>query len=872
MSRLQRASTALLAASALIATSCAQLTNLPTLEDKDLEKIVLAQSSRVYAGDGRLITTLHGPENRTIVPLSKVPKNLKDAVIAIEDERFYEHEGVDPRAVLRALFANVSSGDIEEGGSTITQQYVKNALIAPGELAEKTFERKINEAALARQLETKLSKKEILERYLNTVYFGKGAYGIQAAARAYFNKPAKALSLPESALLAGIIKAPESYDPFDRPEKAVRRRNLVISQMERLDFAPQAKAAEAKRQGLGLRPGRDTDRYIAPYFVDYVKRLIKFDPRFKDLGKTPEEREQLMFQGGLRIYTTVDPEAQRSAEEAVRQILYQPGDPHGSLVAIDPHTGAIMAMVGGRDFFAPRKKDPFAKLNLATLSEPKLDCVRYQKGKKSGQCRKPYEPAPAPGTGRQAGSSFKPFALEAAIEQGVSLSKVFDGGGSDGSAIIPGADNGADYTVHNYESGAFGKISLLEAMVNSVNVVFALLGQEIGVQSVIDTAKKMGVTTPLFPYASAPLGTNEVNPLGMASAFGTFATNGDHHPPVAVKRIEGPDGKVLYKDKSQMQQDVVEPGAAFLTTTALEQVVLRGTGTRAGEFLGRPAAGKTGTSQEYRDAWFVGYTPDIVAAVWVGYPKGQIEMKPSCSVTHIGEREVCRPTRTITSGGVTGGSFPAQIWNYFITRALTNVPASDFIEPPDAALITVTTDKRNGCLAGEFTPEEHRVTSTFVAGTEPTEECREEGDIAEVPDVVGFSSVPEAIEVLEEAGFDVSTREEESTTYPPGTVVGQTPSGGSDAARGSTVTITVSVTESDDDDDEGTTTIPSVLGLTRGEAEGRLQSAGFSVVAVTESESSPGQAKKRSGRVWKQSPGSGTGASPGSTVTIYVNP
>ncbi|MEA2460839.1 MAG: penicillin-binding protein, partial [Actinomycetota bacterium] len=587
----RRAASLLVALLTLAGTACSQLANLPTLKDSDLAKIVLAQSSRIYDGDGHLITTLHGPEDRTIVPASKIPQTLKQAVVAIEDERFYQHDGVDVRAILRALVANVTSGEVKEGGSTITQQYVKNALIAPGNTAERTIERKINEAALARQLETKLSKRQILTRYLNTVYFGKGAYGIQAAAKTYFAKPVWKLTLPESAMIAGIIQSPENYDPFDRPNAALRRRNLVLSQMERLEYITTSQEVKASSQRLNVIPGKDTDRYPAPYFIDYVKRLVKYDPRFEDIGDSPEQREQRMFQGGLRIYTTINLDDQEAAEGAVDEWLPYDSDPHAALVSIDPRNGQIKAMVGGRDFFASRKKDRFAKLNLATVIEPDLDCARYEKGKRIGECKKPFEPAPAPGSGRTAGSSFKPFALETAIEQGIPLSKTYDG---HGPYVIPGADNGADYTVNNYEGEAFGRISLLEATVNSVNVVYAQVGQEVGVDNVVETAEKMGIRTPLGAFASAPLGTNPINPLDMASAYGTLATNGKHHPPVAIKKIVDSHGEVLYRDESKPEQ-VIDPAAAYITTTALEQVVLRGTGVYADDGLGRAVAGKTGT-------------------------------------------------------------------------------------------------------------------------------------------------------------------------------------------------------------------------------------------------------------------------------------
>ena len=836
----RRIAPALLALFALFGASCEQLANLPHLTAKDLRSIKLAESSKIYAGDGSLITTLHGIENRTVIGISKIPKHFQNAVVAIEDERFYQHDGVDLKAILRAFARNVSSGDVEEGGSTITQQYVKNTLIAPGETAAQTLKRKINEAALARQLEERLTKKEILERYLNTVYFGKGAYGVQAAARTFFNIGAKKLSLSQSALLAAVIRSPETYDPFDRKKAAKKRRNLVISKMEELGHIDPLRAERARKKGLELDQGDVTDEYPAPYFIDYVRRLVKYDPRFKAVGKDPEQREQQMFQGGLRIYTTVDLHDQEAAENAAADVLPNDSDPHTSIVAIDPNTGYIKAMVGGRDFFASRKEDRFAKLNLATVIEPDLDCERNNKG----NCKKPFKPAPGPGAGRQAGSSFKPFALAAAIKEGVPLSKVFDVSGS--SVTIPGADNGADYTVQNYEGSSYGKMTLLEATVRSVNVIYALLGQEIGVQSVVDTAAEMGIRTELSPVASAPLGTNSINPLDMASAYGTLATNGEHHPPVAITRIVDKTGRVIYRDASEESQ-VLEPPVAFLATTALEQVLIRGTGT--GAQIGRPAAGKTGTAQEYRDAWFVGYTPDLVASVWVGYPEGQIEMKTSCAVT------LCRPTRI----QVTGGSWPADIWKRFMIAALAGVPASSFTNP--GGVIVYTVDTRTGCLATDKTPEEFVGEAPYQTGDAPRDDC---GKGIEVPDVINFPEA-DAVRIVEDAGFEVTTVREPSDTFPPGRVFAQDPGAGKKAPSGSTVTLSISA-------GGGSTSVPSVLGLSRGDAEARLRDAGYDVATVIEREPDKKQAKKRKGQVWKQSPASGTTAKKGSTVTIWVNP
>ena len=458
MSRVSLLRIALVCVAAVVATGCADLVeNLPELTKADLKEPKLAQTSKIFDSENRLLRTLHGVENRTIVPLRMIPRRVRHAVIAIEDERFYDHDGVDYKAIIRAALTNAASGEIREGGSTITQQYVKNVIISPGAQAEKTFERKFEEAVLARQLEEELSKREILKRYLNTVYFGNGAYGIQAAAKTYFHRPAKKLTLAQGALLAGVIRSPETYNPYQNKEAALTRRNVVLDKMVELGWASEVKVAKARAKGLGIKVLLERDRYPAPYFVDYVQRLIKFDEdRFGMLGETIEERENALFTGGLRIYTTVDLDMQAAADEAVNYYLNQPGDPYGSLVAIDPNTGYVRAMVGGRDFFASEKEDPYAKLNLAIQHEPNLGRVK--------DCGAEDYEYRAPGCGRQAGSAYKPFALVAALEDGISLSDVYE---ANDCISFPA------YNWHpcNYEEGDFGKTSLLKATAYSVNVV-----------------------------------------------------------------------------------------------------------------------------------------------------------------------------------------------------------------------------------------------------------------------------------------------------------------------------------------------------------------------------------------------------------------
>jgi penicillin-binding protein 1A len=505
-------------------------------------------------------------------------------------------------------------------------------------------------------------------------------------------------------------------------------------------------------------------------------------------------------------------------------------------------------MVGGRDWFAPVKDDPFSKLNLAILAEPNLGNV---KDSTTAANR-------APGTGRQAGSSFKPFALATAVAQGIPLSKTYP---ALPCMTFPHADNGGPWKVCNYEGEAFGAMPLLEATVNSVNVVYAQLILEVGAQNVVDTAKEMGIRTPLLPVDSAVLGTNPVNVLDMASAYGTFATNGLHHPPVAITSIKDSQGRVLYRDRSKSVQ-ALDPAVSYVTTSALEQVIQRGTGTAAA--IGRPEAGKTGTAQEYRDAWFVGFTPDLVTAVWMGYPEGEIEMKPSC----LGAVGVCRATRSITSGGVVGGSFPALIWHSYMLEALSGVAPHPF-QRPNAGVVTVYIDTRNGCLAGAFTPPADQALTTFPTGTQPTATCPQKGDTLPMPDVTGLAAAT-AVATLTNDGLHVTQHQQVSHTHPEGIVLAQTPSPGTRLKPGASVALTVSVKPGTKGANAAAqATVPDVLGMSRSEAE-RSLSANFQIHAIVEKQN--GKWKNNKGRVWKESPSGGTQAEVDSTVTIWVNP
>jgi penicillin-binding protein 1A len=742
-----RAVAALLALVA-VSSSCRLVADL---DAEMLDAPPLALTSTIYDADGRLITTLHAEEDRELIPLSRIPDTVQDAVVAIEDQRFWSHRGVDLKAIIRAAYVNATTGRIAEGGSTITQQYVKNRLLSP----EQTLSRKVREASLAWQLEQELSKEEILAGYLNTVYFGQGAYGIQRAAETFFTKPAAKLSLRESALLAGLIAGPVRWDPIDRPEEARARRNQVLDRMLDLGMISPEERNATVAKPLGLHPSLGTERYPAPYFIDYVKHQLLSNPRW---GDTYTQRYNFLFKGGLKIYTTIDLRIQRAAENAVNGILSQPSDPYGALTAIDPRTGQIKAMVGGRDYWAPRREDRYAKVNLATGGS----------------------------TGRQAGSSFKPFALVAALENGILPTRTYPAPSSIVLDEPPCGSEQVPWNVENYEGSSYGgALTVEQGLISSVNVVYAQIIRDVHPERVVEVARRMGIRSPLRPYCSSVLGTNEVNTMEMASAFGTLATMGRHARPAGILRIEDSNGEVLFEANPSPKQ-VLNAEVAWTATEIMRKVILYGTGTAAN--IGRPAAGKTGTAQQWRDAWFAGFIPQLSAAVWVGFPQGQIPM--------------VYPTVRISR--VTGGSFPAQIWHAFMTAIGDRIPVRDFREP-NAQSVTVAIDITKGCVATSSTPSENVRYIRFTPGTEPTEECVYTSEdfvsptaptvVTEtppggVPPVVGIS-VSTAVSVLRSRGYEVDRTYERDSDYTRGTVIAQEPAPGTPAPPGSTVTLLV---------------------------------------------------------------------------------
>jgi len=576
---------------------------LPDLESAP-EAIHAARTSVVYAADGSILAEWHGEQDRKVVGLDAMPKVLRDAVVAAEDERFYEHDGVDVGAVLGAL-----KGANGRGASTITLQLVR-MLFDDGRSVGLT--RKVRQALMAYQLEAKTSKERVLEAYLNMAYFGNGRYGVESAARGYFGKPAAELTLPQSALLAGVIRSPARYSPTLYPVAAKARRDEVLSRMRDVGLITSEQEVEARAASVELAP-KDDAGHVAPYFVEYVKQQL-----IERLGS------KAVFTGGLRVQTTLQPAVQQAAESAASAVLPSATDPEVALVALDPRDGRIVAMVGGRDFAAEQ-------YNLAAQGR------------------------------RQPGSAFKPFVLVAALENGVSPDRTFDT-----SPYTVRVKDGY-WRVENYENGfTTGKLTLRAATDWSVNAVFARLIMEVGPTKVVDAARRMGITSPLDANPAIALGglSKGVSPLEMASAYGTLAAGGMHVEPTAILSVVDGRGTVLFAAKPAPKRRVAQ-GVAAQASGMLQDVVERGTGTNAR--IGRAVAGKTGTTQSYRDAWFVGYTGDLVASVWVGYRQGQVDMTNVHGIK------------------VTGGSFPAQIWSRFASAALPVLAAAPAVTGAGAA-------------------------------------------------------------------------------------------------------------------------------------------------------------------------------------------
>lgn len=675
--------------------------DLPALEEP------ASQNSVIVDRRGERLGLLTGNTNRILLKEGQIAPVMKHAIISIEDKRFYTNDGVDLRGIGRALYQDVVAQQAVQGGSTIAQQFVKNSLAAQD---RRTLFVKLREAALAYHITRRWTKGKILRNYLNTIYFGNGAYGIEAAAHQYFGKATADLTLVEGALIAGLIQRPGTTDPFNNPEMALERRGMVLERMHANGMITDEELLGTTSSPLALASEvvPAAERYPAAYFVEEVKQWILDDPSF---GDTAQERRDLLFGGGLRVHTTVDLATQAKAEAAVNEFLPDPAGPAASLVAIDAGTGYVRAMVGGRDFFGTSN---IAKLNLATQGP------------------------------RQAGSAFKPLVLAASLAQGIDPNTRI----SAPACITIPLDEAPPWRPCNYGGGGGGTVTIAEGTVRSYNTLYAQLMMRVGPVEAMQAATSYGIRSPLEPVPSAVLGSNSVTAMDMASAYSTFANRGIRVPPVLVTRITRADGTVLFNHE-HTQKKVLDAGLTDTLTSILEQVIVRGTGTRAK--LDRPAAGKTGTADDWVDAWFAGYTADLATAVWVGFP----EVGP--------DGRLIRMQPPNTPLRVTGGSYPAQIWQRFMSTALAGRPVVPF-QPP-----TTTTTTR-----------------PYVAPP-PTSAL---GAPTTVPDVMG-KLVAEATDTLRRAGFRPATAPATGSKAAAGTVVVQSPAAGSTAPRGTTVTIEV---------------------------------------------------------------------------------
>ncbi|PYM71777.1 MAG: penicillin-binding protein [Candidatus Rokuibacteriota bacterium] len=607
-----------------------------------LETLQPIQGTKIYDDNDEPMTELH-VERRILVPLAQIPQSLRDAILATEDRRFYSHWGIDPIGVARAVIQNYRRGRIVEGGSTITQQLTKVLFLTP----DKSLERKLKEAVLALELERRYSKDRILEMYLNQVYFGHGSYGVEAAARTFFGKPVSELSVKESALIAGLPRAPSNYSPFDRADAAKRRREVVLRRMVDFGVLKDEESKRLAKTDLGLIPP-ERRRTTGQYFVDYVQQSLeaKYGP-------------DLVLKGGLNVYTTLSPTMQLAAEQSLRDGLKalqgrsaqaRPGEsPEGAVITVEPQTGYVKAMVGGSDFLR-------SEFNRAVQAK------------------------------RQPGSAFKPFIYIAALEAGFTPASQIE-------------DSPVSYTVggsqpvwkpENYDRKFRGSTTLQQAIEESVNVVTIKLQERIGLAKTIQVARRLGIASPLDVNLSLALGTSDLSLLELTSAYGVLANQGVWMPPVTIRYVTDAQGKLLEEHVPE-GREAIAPETAYVITHMLRGVVERGTG-QAAKALGRPIAAKTGTTNDYSNAWFIGFTPRLATGVWVGYDRPR----------SLGKDE-------------TGSRVAVPIWVSYMGRVLGDSPKEDFPVPDRVVSLLIDEDPSGECL--------RPVPMAFVKGSESGVVC-----------------------------------------------------------------------------------------------------------------------------------------------------
>ncbi|MFN8105644.1 MAG: transglycosylase domain-containing protein [Acidimicrobiia bacterium] len=617
---------------ALFATAGAVLYWASTVELPD--PVPPAQTTFVYDAKGNSLVEFRTEQDRIVVPFGQVPAHMSAAVVAREDRRYFEHSGVDLQGIVRAAWSDLRDKPTQ-GGSTIPQQYIKNVYLNP----DRTFARKAREAVMALKLEQRFSKEEILGMYLNTVYFGRGAYGVEAAARSYFGTTTSQLDVGQSAYLAGILNSPATADPLEHPQEAMRRRNATLGamvEMGSLDPATAAAIAPAPVVAIA-KPERRTVTAAggSAYFAEYVRRQL-----------VAQFGEDAVYRGGLRVVTTLDPDMQASAEQAARDRLDRDDDPDAAVVTLDSD-GRVRAMVGGDDYSQ-------SQVNLAV-------------GREGG------------GSGRQAGSTFKAIVLAAAFDKGISPRTRYS---APRSIRIP-LEDGTSWDVSNAgDAEGGGTVDLMAATAGSINTVFAQLVMDVGPADVVAMAHRLGVTSPLQPVPSIALGAGEVSPLEMAHAYAIIANRGADPGVHLFESVTAPDGTARYQLAPGREQ-ILDEGVADSVTAALSGVVDHGTGTSASIDNGH-VAGKTGTTQDYGDAWFVGFTPEFTTAVWVGYKEGR-----------------SRPMVDVHGRRVYGGTFPALIFHDHMQRVMETVDAPADLPGGDSSRADAgVSERRRGAGSG----------------------------------------------------------------------------------------------------------------------------------------------------------------------------
>jgi penicillin-binding protein 1A len=745
----------------------------------------------VYAADGHtVLAILRGSQARVVVPSDRISPWMKHAIVAIEDKRFYEHRGVDVRGMGRALWADITHHGAVQGGSTITQQFVKNAYLTN----KKSIGRKLFEAALAWQLEQRWSKDRILAAYLNTVYFGNGAYGVEQASLIYFQHSAATMKPAEAALLAGIPEDPSLWDPVAHPVAAKERRNLVLEQLYAQGYLTKSQYVNSKVYPMP-DPSKvslpSTQNITAPYFANYVKdRLVKhYGPR-------------KAFSGGLKVITTLDVNLQKIARNAIASVLPASLGPTASLVVLDAQNGDVLAMVGGENYHK-------SQFNLATQGE------------------------------RQPGSSFKPFVLATALTEGIAPSSIL----TSSKHVTINAD-GRLWQVNNYEGEALGPINLTQAIAYSDNSVFSQLTAIVGPRNVRDTARELGITSPLQGYFAIGLGAEPATPLEMARAYQSFADGGD--------RIDGS----IFGNEPRVVQEVNVNGTAYankvvgvpalgtadeshtraaIIDSLLQGVVQFGTGTAAA-LPGRQVAGKTGTTENFGDAWFVGYTPQLVAAIWVGYPDKLIPM-----------------TTEFHGHPVAGGTFPALIWKAFMSKALDylKAPPESFPPAPSLYAAPVTVVNRGGALERDDGVCHNSYQMEFFGGVGPSRVATCKPNEVEIPDVVGQTLADAKTRLAGQPLTPAIVYKPARTGDRVGYVVGQFPRKGTASAYDK---ITLILAKSQHG------VIPRLVGLSLVQAEARVASLHVTVHLKGGSR----------GTVVAQSPAAETAAAPGISLTLTV--